>query len=307
VAYSPDGSQIAITAPAGNLQLLDRKTGAESAVSIRHCQLVTATSYSPCGRWLATGYGGGAIKLWDLQSGAELGSVVGHERFIRGVTFAPNGLKLVSWSSDRTACFWDTSSGKLEPAHAKTLDINAYPLVFSPCSTMIAWSDNDDGLGIPGVMLDIHIWDVKSQQELFVLKGHSDAVLCLTWSSDGILSGGQDEMVRLWKLQSTESTSTWTSVDVIRNMMGPLVCLAWNPIVPQEFVCGSLYSSLTVWRVTEAGGDEVDVRLKWGSVDRLQTSEAKITDAIDLDDMQRKLLQQGGAIDTRISDTTAGE
>ena len=98
VAYSPDGNHIAISVPAGNLQLIDGKFGTESAASIQDIEQVTTACYSPSGRWLATGYFEGAKKLWDLQSGAELCALEGHTDDIRGLVFAPNGQQLVSWS-----------------------------------------------------------------------------------------------------------------------------------------------------------------------------------------------------------------
>jgi len=148
---------------------------------------------------------------------------------------------------------------------------------------MIAWSElNPDGEADVAENV-IHLWDVKSQQELFVLKGHSHIVLCLAWSSEGILSGGFDEIVLLWTLHLIESTPTGTSVDIIRKMMGPVICLAWNPMVPLDFVSGSVLSPLCVWRVKKEDRGKVDVRLKWGSVDRFEVTDAKITDAIGLD------------------------
>jgi len=161
---------------------------------------------------------------------------------------------------------------------------------------MIAWSDRKK-FGADDGPTDIHIWDVQSMQEQFVLKGHSDTVICLAWLSEWIVSGGFDATVRLWKSKIVESTSTWSCMAVIRETMGRVTCIAWNPVMPLEFVCGSTDSSLCVWTVTEAeDGGDVNVCLKWGSTDRLVAQGAKIMDAIGLDGMQRKLLQQGGAI-----------
>lgn len=81
------------------------------------------------------------------------------------------------------------------------------------------------------------------------------------------------------------------------------MCIAWNPVEPLEFVCSGMYSPLRVWRVIEDEDEEVDVRLKWGLVNRLEATDAEITDAVGLDDMQRKLLQQGGADDNAVMDT----
>ncbi|KAG0353800.1 hypothetical protein BGZ54_002037 [Gamsiella multidivaricata] len=268
---------------------------------------VTALSYSPCGRWLATGDSGGVVKIWDLMSGAEVCTLEGHTKYIKGVIVAAEGLQLVSYVIDCTARVWDMSDDMCKAAHVETLDIDAGALVFSPRGTMLAWSDSlyfgesedDDEALKEGAQSDIHLWDVKSGQELFALKGHRGPPACFPWSSQGILSGGLDSTVRLLKSQLVDSTSTWTCVAVIRVTMGP------NPVVPLEFASGDILSSLYVWKMTEEGGGEVDVRLKWGSTYRLVATGAKIKDAIGLDDMHRMLLQQRGAIDEKSLDSTA--
>jgi len=80
--------------------------------------------------------------------------------------------------------------------------------------------------------------------------------------------------------------------------MAPVICVAWSPVVPLEFVCGSTDSSLCVWRVMEdEDGGNVNVCLKWGMTDRLVAIGATIGDATGLNNIQRKLLQQNGAID----------
>lgn len=165
---------------------------------------------------------------------------------------------------------------------------------------MIAWSDRNtvNGSTIGGVSPDIHIWDIQSQQAQFVLKGHSNTIMALAWQSEWIVSGGKDFTLRLWKTCSLSSALAWTSVAVIRDTIGIVTSLAWNPVVPLEFVCSGFDSSLCVWKVTEDDDrDEADVRLLWRLTDRLVAVGAKIKDTIGLDDMQRRLLRQGGAED----------
>lgn len=64
-----------------------------------------------------------------------------------------------------------------------------------------------------------------------------------------------------------------------------------------ELVTGSEESSVCVWRLVEDVDGRVRISLVWGSFPkRLVVTGAKIADAIGLDNIQRKLLQQLDAI-----------
>jgi WD40 repeat protein len=68
-----------------------------------------------------------------------------------------------------------------------------YDLAFSPDSRLLAVPNGDE---------TIKIWDVFTGQELFVLRGHSQRVLCVAFSPDGrrLASTSEDKTVKIWDI-----------------------------------------------------------------------------------------------------------
>ncbi|KAF9271480.1 hypothetical protein BGZ88_006090, partial [Linnemannia elongata] len=72
--------------------------------------------------------------------------------------------------------------------------------------------------------------------------------------------------------------------------------IAWNPIVPMEFVTGSMDESVRVWRVS-SDGEGVVVNLLWGTnLAVLHAAGLMLKGTTGLGPMQKKLLIQCGAV-----------
>ncbi|GJJ74482.1 hypothetical protein EMPS_06840 [Entomortierella parvispora] len=303
LAVSPDSQQIAVAmaAPTGGWRLFDLDLGG-TVISANNDPSRTGNciSYSPCGRWIASGGSDGHGRLWDrhklstVEESEQL--LAGHTSSISRVAFSPNVdiQLLASASRDHTIRLWDLETLDC----VDTLDCITAAFSFSPCGTMIAIGDFD---GI------VRIRDLKAKEFLFVLdEGLKLIIRSIAWSPCGqwIAVGAVDRSVRLWKILSSSSPSTSTpelsgSCQFTLKAFGdPVVSIDWHPDSKlSEFVTGSLDRSVCVWKLIEDLDGGVRVVLVWGSTDWLVSSGALITDAIGLDKMQRKLLQQGNAID----------
>ncbi|KAF9345331.1 Transducin (beta)-like 3, partial [Mortierella sp. AD094] len=307
VAYSSNGYQMALAANAAGLKLFDRAEDMESAETIEHTTEVTAVAYSSCGRWIATGDSDGAVRLWDPQSVKEVKELEGHkDDVVTGVSFSLGGQRLASWSYDETFRIFDTETGNC----TSVMEHFIRAFSFSPCGQMLAWSAHgqvDDKSNLLGeIMTEIHIWDLESEQETCLLKGHESFVMSIAWSTEWIASGSSDSTVRLWKMQQSPTTASsspsWSCIAVLREFVVPVTSLAWSPVSPQEFVSGCMDGSMGVWTLMEHAEDgQIHFGLKWGTTDRLAATGAKITNAIGLDEMQIKLLRQRGAVDGNAS------
>ena len=71
------------------------------------------------------------------------------------------------------------------------------------------------------------IWDCDTQTPMAVLSGHTNWVLCVSWSPDGklIATGSMDNTVRLW-----EGSRGKPQGDALRGHMKWITSLAWEPL-----------------------------------------------------------------------------
>lgn len=72
-----------------------------------------------------------------------------------------------------------------------------------------SWSPDGRRLAVAS-SIGIWIYDAESGDELNLLKGHYDSVICAAFSPDGftLASGGADDAVRLWDMRSAEVLHT---------------------------------------------------------------------------------------------------
>lgn len=70
----------------------------------------------------------------------------------------------------------------------------------------------------------LKLWDLRTGQELRVLRGHTNAVQKVIFSPDGksLLSAAWDQTVRLWSLEGR-------LLQTLPGFSRPLYALAWSP------------------------------------------------------------------------------
>jgi WD40 repeat protein len=75
VAFSPDGTILAIGNSNGTLKLWETRTGEEILELGGHITLISGLSFSPDGRFLASSSFDFGVKIWDVTSGSQIGLV----------------------------------------------------------------------------------------------------------------------------------------------------------------------------------------------------------------------------------------
>ncbi len=106
LAFSPDGSVLAVADPFGPAVLLEASTGRRLAVLTGHLGGVASLAYSPDGSRLATGGYDGTVRVWDTSTGTSLLVVPAHEGAVWSVEFSPDASMLASAGDDALVRVW---------------------------------------------------------------------------------------------------------------------------------------------------------------------------------------------------------
>jgi WD40 repeat protein/tetratricopeptide (TPR) repeat protein len=156
VAFSPDGTRLAISGHSGLALVADLSRGTWRRIGSRsrptHAD-VWDVAFDPAGRRVATASNHGA-QVWDARTRAKRLSVShGRGNPVRGVAFSPDGRLLVTAGYDGAAGVWDASAGH------RLLNIVARPftllfgVAFSPDGCLVATACHDG---------TARVWDVST-------------------------------------------------------------------------------------------------------------------------------------------------
>jgi WD40 repeat protein len=190
VAFSPDGSLLAMGNADNRLRLWNALDYRELLLCEGHESWVSSIAFSPDGQFLASGSLDQTVKLWSVATGSCLATFKGHEGWVWAVAFSPDGQTLVSGSHDQTVRFWDLTTTQCTQVLQENQG-GIWATTFSPNGQILATA-GDDRL--------IRIWDLSLGQVIQVLEGHEDWVREVAFSPDGnyLVSASNDRTVRVW-------------------------------------------------------------------------------------------------------------
>jgi WD40 repeat protein len=211
LAFSPDGSSLAIGLSKGELQgefqLWDMAPGRMHMRLSRQLGAVTALCFSPDGRLLATGSRDGTSQVWDVASGTHQ-TVMQRSDLLRRVfqlAFAADS-KTLAGGSMWAVTLWDVATGRERvPIPGQT------PLAFAPDGQTLATVRTDR----PGVQL----WDVATGKPHVFQGGEGPALptldlsctpQVLAYSRDGstLATGEYARTIFLWDVARQQQRAT---------------------------------------------------------------------------------------------------
>jgi serine/threonine-protein kinase len=149
LAYSPDGTTLAVGLKEGDVVLLDVATREEKQRLKGHSLGVGGLAFSPDGSRLASGGWDRTIRIWDPARGVEVAALAGHEHAIKSVAFSRDGRWLASGDGAEDGSkrpsglmIWDVARRKLRTTlHGHTGRI--WSVAFSAEGTVLASGDEE--------------------------------------------------------------------------------------------------------------------------------------------------------------------
>ena len=104
VAFSPDGTAVAVTFP-GGVRLLDPKTWNE--VGFLSGSNINSLAFPADGGTLGAGFQDGTVRLYDTETWRRAATLEGHVADVNSLAFSRDGATLVTGSRDGTVLLWD--------------------------------------------------------------------------------------------------------------------------------------------------------------------------------------------------------
>ncbi|MGV0028178.1 WD40 domain-containing protein [Phormidesmis priestleyi] len=188
IAFHPDSKQIASASYDHTIKLWDVNTGDCLHTLKEHTSSVLSVAFSPDGYWLVSGGYEQTIKLWHSKTGQCLHTLQAHLNRVWAVAFSPDSRWLATGGDDRTVKLWDVATGQCIRTFA------------GHTSQVLSLSFNADGTRLISSSADktIRIWNVVTGDCTAILQGHQNWVWSLQLNDKVLLSGSQDETIKVW-------------------------------------------------------------------------------------------------------------
>jgi WD40 repeat protein/serine/threonine protein kinase/tetratricopeptide (TPR) repeat protein len=238
LAFSPDGTRLAVGGTDPQVQVWDANTG-NILWAKQEPRLPQAMSlaFSPDGRSLAVGFGlrlgdgVHSVKFYEAATGQEADTFPGPKGGVNDLALHPDGRHLAVAGSGLVEV-WDVR------AHTKVLELRGH----SNWVLGVAYSPDGKWLATGGYDGTIKLWDAATGVERETIRGHEGFVLDLAFSPDAafLVSTSEDRSVRLWEVP------TGRSIGVFHGHTDHVHAVAFTPD-GREVASGGRDGTLKLW------------------------------------------------------------
>lgn len=195
---SPDGNRFASYTSDGYIRIWDIQSGNLLCSTKSATENVYDMMFSPDGRTITTSTGS-EIHFWNVETGHLIDTISDYSQGTNSIKYSHNGQTLVS--VDDYIKIWDITEYK----YKKTLSIeaSASSICISPDNETLVIGDYDNL---------IYLWDMRTDRNKIILKGHTDGIASVAFSPDGkkLASSSWDDSIRLWDSITGEHITTVT-------------------------------------------------------------------------------------------------
>jgi WD40 repeat protein len=159
-------------------------------VRLRPGDIMRCVTVAPDGRTVVSAGDRGVLCLWEIATGNALARVTVPGRAVTSVAVSCDG-RLVAALTDGAIAVWEPGRTKQVRRVAVAGLAWFAPVAFSPDNRTLAFAKEDNS---------ICLWDVVTEQEVRLLKGHEQKIKYLAFLSDGksLVSAAADRTCRLW-------------------------------------------------------------------------------------------------------------
>lgn len=251
VAFSPDGQTVLSGSNDGNMYLWDVETGDIVRTFSQDTLGITSVAFSPDGQNLFAANEIGSVQVWARNDNRNpFYSFQGHNTPIASVAVSTDGKRALSgeWGTGANMLLWDIPLGDVIVKH----EVGNATVAISPDGHLAASGGGEGALDL---------WDISTQEHLYHLEGHTEAIQSLAFSptSQTLLSGSRDMTLRLWNLTNGQELAIWEGHE------GNITSVAISPD-GQLAASGSFDTTIRLWDMVTGetvhileGGNVLDV------------------------------------------------
>ncbi len=186
-----------------------------NVVDRRSCKAARCSKWSPNGKWLAVGYDDCSIRIWNPFKERCLAVLKSHTDSVKSLDWAPDSFSLVSGSDDKEVKVWTGNSiTQLKPKTVFIHEGAVNAVLWLKNNTII--SSGDDGM--------VSFISADNPKNAVIKQEHFHRVYSLAASpnEDFLISGGNDDYIVLWDLNSMSARSYNSGHEL------PIRALAWS-------------------------------------------------------------------------------
>ncbi|XP_075256928.1 WD repeat-containing protein 48-like isoform X2 [Convolutriloba macropyga] len=175
-----------------------------------HCDWVNDIVLCMNGKNIVSASSDCTVKVWNVSRGFCMSTLRTHKDYVKCLAYARDRELVASAGFDRQIFLWDV--GKLLQLTATNNTINTqnllgatdsiYSLSMNPTGTVCVAGTSEKSL---------LVWDPRTQNFNYKMKGHTNIVKSLVVSPDGtkVLSGSSDGLIKLWCLGEQRCIETF--------------------------------------------------------------------------------------------------
>lgn len=224
VAWSPNGTRLAMGNWAGKVEAWDASTGGHvfNFYVTGPNNLVEALVWLPNNSAIVAGGDNNLVWTWSVATGKLWNVYGGHADKVVTVACSPDSAYIASGGFDQTVQVWEVATSRqliIYRGHSDHV-------------TSVAWSPDGRYIASASYDMSVQVWEVDTGHLIYTYYGHTDAVFAVAWSPDGqrIASGGRDRTVQIWPVTLFNSPPPKNRAYYIAGRDGKSIqAVAWSP------------------------------------------------------------------------------